>query len=439
MKNLITSILLLFALSLTAQDWQLDGTKYPNATNQGDTVSLATKVPLWDADNLQNYFADLGDILALNPVPSTPTLQEVSEAGNTTSVSLRAYSLSNPNDYAEFTAGSDPRLRFGRDGGETYQMYPSPVGGNFDFVTPVANGSSTSSTKLRLINADNRISGGDTTILVARVMGRMRGEPAQSSTDYVTFGQMQDSIETPGIVEITEVGKTGYGTIYRRQNPNFYGDIGTNAIDFSFSFSGGNIYGALGDYSIVTGLDNVSESSFGVMIGGQDNEVSGSGSFATIIGGNKHTANGGRSVIIGGSLNTASGNNAIIIGGASNEALSSQSYAFGVNNTAFSFGEMVMGLNTTLYTPNSASAPDPNDRLFIIGNGTSDASTSDAFTILKNGQIGIGIDNFEANTTGELLQVEGNIEATSLILSSPDGSRWQIVVDNSGNLSTSAL
>src|SRR5690606_9421729 len=69
----------------------------------------------------------------------------------------------------------------------------------------------------------------------------------------------------------------------------------------------------------------------------------------------------------------------------------------------------------TAYVASSDTAPELTDRLFVIGNGDGDpgdstpmgvwADNSDAFTILKNGQVGIGIDNFETNTTGELLQV----------------------------------
>src|SRR5690606_34740291 len=83
---------------------------------------------------------------------------------------------------------------------------------------------------------------------------------------------------------------------------------------------------------------------------------------------------------------------------------------------------------------------------------TSSTSTtrSDAFTILKNGQTGIGIDNFESNTTGELLQVNGLVKSdvtTSQIdggsaktvvtkewvLANSGGSDLQSVTDNGNN------
>src|SRR5699024_413889 len=99
--------------------------------------------------------------------------------------------------------------------------------------------------------------------------------------------------------------------------------------------------------------------------------------------------------------------------------------------------ETTMGGMATEYTPFGVGINDARDRLFTVGNGIGSVR-SDAFTILKNGQTGIGIDNFEANTTGELLQVNGNIDITpsggALLLRSPDGTVYELKVDNSGAL-----
>jgi len=80
----------------------------------------------------------------------------------------------------------------------------------------------------------------------------------------------------------------------------------------------------------------------------------------------------------------------------------------GKNNTSESYVETVFGTYATNYTMSANSTDDfnQNDRLFNIGNGQS-GSRSDAFTILKNGYVGIGIDNFEASTTGQMFQVSG--------------------------------
>lgn len=64
------------------------------------------------------------------------------------------------------------------------------------------------------------------------------------------------------------------------------------------------------------------------------------------------------------------------------------SLALGRRNRALSFAECVVGQSATSYTPNSATAWDPDDRIFTVGNGQ--FGPSDALVILKNGLIGLG-------------------------------------------------
>ena len=65
--------------------------------------------------------------------------------------------------------------------------------------------------------------------------------------------------------------------------------------------------------------------------------------------------------------------------------------------------------------------------------------TSGGLKILENGSVGIGI-----SSPGSKLDVSGGDIETStaskgLILKSPNGTRYRVTVDNSGNLSTAAL
>ncbi|PKP37130.1 MAG: hypothetical protein CVT98_06510 [Bacteroidetes bacterium HGW-Bacteroidetes-15] len=64
--------------------------------------------------------------------------------------------------------------------------------------------------------------------------------------------------------------------------------------------------------------------------------------------------------------------------------------AFGDNTSALSAYEMVVGRYNTTYTPVSTTGWSSGDRLFVIGNGTGSGTRSDAFTVLKNGNVGIG-------------------------------------------------
>jgi len=64
--------------------------------------------------------------------------------------------------------------------------------------------------------------------------------------------------------------------------------------------------------------------------------------------------------------------------------------AFGVINSAHSYGEFVVGTYATNYDEVSEVAFHSGDRAFVVGNGTSNGSRSNAFTIWKDGNIGIG-------------------------------------------------
>lgn len=80
-------------------------------------------------------------------------------------------------------------------------------------------------------------------------------------------------------------------------------------------------------------------------------------------------------------------------------------------NTAY---ETIIGRYNTTYTSINPGAWSPGtigDRLFTLANGGDDLNRSDAFTVLRNAQFGIDIDNFETNTTGEKLQVNGLIKS----------------------------
>ncbi|WP_440120284.1 hypothetical protein [Tenacibaculum sp. Ill] len=94
-------------------------------------------------------------------------------------------------------------------------------------------------------------------------------------------------------------------------------------------------------------------------------------------------------------------------------ALGNNSFSTGISNFSKSFAETSVGHYGTSYEGNGSLIV-PIDRLFNVGNGIDTSNRNDAFTILKRGDVGIGIDNFEANTTGEKLQVNGVIKAEKI-------------------------
>ena len=131
-----------------------------------------------------------------------------------------------------------------------------------------------------------------------------------------------------------------------------------------------------------------------------------------------------------GSFNKALGDNTLTAGGF-NIAAGDYSFAMGRNANSLGYFSMAMGsaveakshseivvgsFNTDYTTADIESNREwfPTDRLFVIGNGIDEDTRSNAMTILKNGNIGIGID-----VPDHKLDVVGNIRATSF---SGDGS-----------------
>ena len=144
-----------------------------------------------------------------------------------------------------------------------------------------------------------------------------------------------------------------------------------------------------------------------------DKNYIGSYSFATGFGtqafGAASTATGQYTLASGsnattmGAFTVASGFASVAMGNGS-EASGHHSAAIGSYLTAKSYSEMAVGVHNTDYTPQSATSWNTTDRLFVVGNGASASSKSNAMVILKNGNIGIGESNpaFPLNFYGNL-------------------------------------
>ncbi len=127
----------------------------------------------------------------------------------------------------------------------------------------------------------------------------------------------------------------------------------------------------IGDYSVATGLNS---------------KASGFNSFSH------------------GEANEAVNNNTVSLGGTGNIASGRNSFASGLYTTSLSANEFVIGSYPTIYTPLNPNLFDPGDRVFNVGIGESNVLRKDAFTILKNGSIGIG-----TNTPMSKLHLAGNM------------------------------
>lgn len=248
----------------------------------------------------------------------------------------------------------------------------------------------------------------------------------------INEGNLSDPFWVALVGILGPIGNTGLkgdiGPIgFPGQTPlNNTGAIGSTIV-------GGYLNLACGIYStVVGGLENEACGAYSIIGGGTKNKTPAEN--ATIAGGSNNLAAGTNSFIGGGEWNNATALNATVSGGSTNHALSISStisggksntittengvisggfnnkvnalnatvsggeynttnglgstVSGGSHNTAASYGEWVGGLYSTNYTSTAATSATEfiaTDRIFNVGNGTSDTNRKDAFTILKNG------------------------------------------------------
>jgi len=166
--------------------------------------------------------------------------------------------------------------------------------------------------------------------------------------------------------------------------------VSSTALGSGSSASGSNAT-ALGNSTTASGafssaFGNATRSTgFGATSMGVLTTASGDVSFTS---GSQTNASGGFSMATGFST-SASGVSSSAFGNVTT-ASGASSTAMGWATDAPSFAEVVIGLNSEIYTPTSTNSYSANDRIFSIGNGSSLLGRSNAFTVLKNGNIGVG-------------------------------------------------
>ena len=182
-----------------------------------------------------------------------------------------------------------------------------------------------------------------------------------------------------------------------------------------------------------------------IRAGRADNEwdAANVGQYSTAFG-SRNTASGFTSTALG-EFNTASGPTSTAIGrgnqaqtsfstaiGSGNVTSGSVSTAIGAGLTTESLYQIsIGGFNTTSTPTIDAFTSHPDDRLFVIGNGTL-ATKSDALTILKNGN----------TTLNGSLTIDGDNQGTgtSYTLPAQDGNANQVMsTDGLGNVSWSTV
>lgn len=206
---------------------------------------------------------------------------------------------------------------------------------------------------------------------------------------------------------------------------SFNGSSGLGSVTIGQSNLADNIAAfAAGRESIASGVASVA-------IGEASNAL---GDFSVALG-DQPISNGQASVSMGSST-IANGNNSFA-SGQNSIANGVSSVSFGISTTADAFGTFAIGrFNEGGGNSNVWVATDP---LFEVGTGTSIANRSNALTVLKNGNTGIGTSSPEADlhVVGSLRYEDGQEVAGRTLITDDDGNAtWERSQGFSANLSS---
>jgi Collagen triple helix repeat (20 copies)/Head domain of trimeric autotransporter adhesin len=289
-----------------------------------------------------------------------------------------------------------------------------------------------------------------------------------------------DSSQLQKITEPSSSTLSGYTSGWRilgRDTAN-YGDIGTNAIDLSFSDGPSTTRGATGSRSIAMGDKTTASGGYSTAMGVNTTAVgngstamgsatTASGANSTAIGTNT-TASGSGSTALGastaasgasstaiGASTTASGSSSTAMGqgtnasgqrstamghlsaavGSVSTAIGSSTIASGPNATSMgaatkskSYGELAIGFNNDTLAVVSNNISNDSNRIFTVGNGSNTNNRKTAFVIQQDGNVGINqrrpTEKLDIN--GSIKIVDGTQGAGKVLMSDANGkASWQ--------------
>lgn len=230
------------------------------------------------------------------------------------------------------------------------------------------------------------------------------------------------SLTTTALAPLEKINEgSGNGTIIRGRDPLNFGAIGSSAVDLSTNLAPSSTHGATGQFAFAANKSNTA-SGYAAATFGFDNISSGQGSFTA---GNTNIASQVNTIALG-NVNQATRDNAIALGNTTT-ASGLNAITAGTGIFARSWGEISIGTYGTDYIPTSVLDWIATDRIFNVGNGTSDSTRTNALTILKNGLASLPTVTNALITAATGKAIVTKEYLTSVLPTPPDGSETKII------------
>jgi len=196
------------------------------------------------------------------------------------------------------------------------------------------------------------------------------GDPYVINSNYVYTPTITD---TPPLLNLNE--GNGIGIVVRSRNPSFFGNIGLNAFDISYSSTNDLTRGATGSHSFAQGEAVISSGVHSMTMG---KTINNDGDYSFTCGKDNATA----------AHNSTTG-------GLHNISVGKSNTVFGVANSANGVGITILGQAATVVSTGDFSNFNtiPTKPILAVGNGVVDditelaTSRSDAFLVRYNGMI----------------------------------------------------
>ena len=226
------------------------------------------------------------------------------------------------------------------------------------------------------------------------------------------------------LTAVSEGGNTGQRL--STSNASNHGDIGSNAVDLSYSSISSSTRGATGSSAVAMGINTTASGLFSTAMGANTTAI---GTYSTAMGITTEASGTGSTAM--GVSSEASGESSTAMGSLV-RASGHNSTAMGQYTIASDFASLVIGQynSSGSSVTNNATSFSTSNTAFVIGNGTNSSNKSDAFKVMFDGTTTIAGDltiNSDARLKANITSLGGTLAKLLKI----DGKSYTMKKDQS--------